>query len=136
MKTTKQPPPLSRRERQIMDVIYRRGRATAADVQQALPDAPGYSAIRALLRILEEKGHLRHETDEQKYVYLPAVSRDQAKRGALRHILDTFFEGSVEQAFAAMLDSSAKRVAPEELERLSQLIEEAKRKEVRGKGDR
>lgn len=122
------PPPLSRRERQIMDVIYQRNRATASDVHEALPDAPSYSAIRALLRILEEKGHLRHELDGQKYVYLPSVARDQAKRGALRHLLDTFFDGSVEQAVAAMLDSSSRKLQPAELERLSRLIDEAKNK--------
>ncbi|MBI4910197.1 MAG: BlaI/MecI/CopY family transcriptional regulator [Acidobacteria bacterium] len=124
----KQLPPLSRRERQIMDVIYQRGRATAADVQDSLPDAPGYSAIRALLRILEEKGHLHHEMDGQKYVFLPATPREQAKRGAMRHLLETFFDGSVEQAVAAMLDSSSKKLKPEELERLSRMIDQARDK--------
>lgn len=129
-------PPLSRRERQIMDVIYQRGRATAWEVQEAVPAAPGYSAIRALLRILETKGHLRHETEQQKYVFIPAVPPDQAKKGALRHLLDTFFEGSVEQAMAAMLDSSATKLKPGELERLGRLIDEAKRKGEEGKGKR
>ncbi len=93
-----------------------------------MPDAPGYSAIRALLRILEEKGHLRHEQDGQKYVFLAATPREQAKRGALRHLLDTFFEGSVEQAVAAMLDSSSKQLKPEELDRLSRMIDQARNK--------
>src|SRR5215203_5675283 len=91
---------LSRRERQIVDILYARGRATAADVQAALPDPPSYSAVRAMLRILEEKGHVRHEQDGPRYVYLPTVAPDRAKKTAIRHVLRTFFEGSAEQAMA------------------------------------
>ena len=121
-------PALSRRERQIMDVLYRRGRATAAEVQQALqPDAPGYSAVRAHLRVLEEKGHVRHEAEGQRYIFSPVVSRERARRSALRHVLDTFFEGSVEQVVTALLDESAKRLSPQQLEHISTLIEQARR---------
>src|SRR5207237_8701102 len=92
---------VSRRERQILDILYQRGRATAAEVLAALPEPPSYSAVRALLRILEEKGHVRHEQDGPRYIYLPTVARDNAQRSALRHILQTFFDGSAEQAIPA-----------------------------------
>src|SRR3712207_242967 len=95
---------LSRRERQIMDVVYRLERATASEVLERLPDPPSYSAVRTLLRILEEKGHLRHEQDGPRYVYLPTVPRDSAKESALRHVLRTFFDNSAEAAVAALLD--------------------------------
>ena len=107
---------LSRRERQIMDILYRRGRATASEIHQALPDAPTYSAVRAKLRVLEEKGHVRHEAVALHYVYLPTVTRETARRSALDHVISTFFEGSVEQAVAAMLDLSAARLTPEDSE--------------------
>jgi predicted transcriptional regulator len=119
---------LSRRERQIMDVLYRRGHATAAEVHQDLPNRPGYSAVRAMLRTLEEKGHLRHETQGPRYIYRPTVSVERAKRSALRHLLETFFEGSAEQAVAALVEGSAAKLSQHELDRLSRLIEEAKRK--------
>jgi predicted transcriptional regulator len=119
---------VSRRERQILDVLYARGRATAAEIQAALPDAPSYSAVRALLRILEEKGHIQHEQDGPRYVYLPTVGRERAKRSALGHLLKTFFDGSAEQAIAALLDSSASRLSDAELERLASLIAEARRR--------
>jgi predicted transcriptional regulator len=119
---------LSRRERQIMDALYRRGHATAAEVHQDLPNRPSYSAVRAMLRTLEEKGHLRHEAEGPRYVYRPTVSVERAKRSALRHLLDTFFEGSAEQAVAALLEGSAATLNPQELDRLSRLIEDAKRK--------
>ena len=122
------PAALSRRERQIMDVLYRLGRATAAEIQAALPDPPSYSAVRAKLRVLEDKGQIRHKEENLRYVYLPAVARSSARRSALRHLLDTFFDHSVEQAVAALLDGSAVPVSPEQLDRLSRLIEEAKRK--------
>jgi predicted transcriptional regulator len=118
---------LSRRERQIMDILYRRGRATAAEVREALPDPPGYSAVRALLRILEDKGHARHEEVGPKYVYRPAVARDKATRSALRHLVDTFFNGSPEKAVAALLDASAAELSPAELERLAGLIDKARK---------
>jgi len=118
---------LSRRERQIMDTIYRKEKATAAEVMDSLPDAPSYSAVRALLRILEEKGHLKHEKVGPRYVYLPTVSLDRAKKTAMRHVLSTFFEGSVSQAVAALLDIQPRDLNEEELNRLESIISEAKR---------
>ncbi len=116
---------LSRRERQILDVLYARGSATAADVLGALPDPPSYSAVRALLRILESKGHARHEQEGTRYVYLPVVPRDSARQSALTRIVKTFFEGSAAQAAAALLDSST--LSDDELAHLSSLIERARR---------
>jgi len=121
---------LSRRERQILDILYQRGQATAADVQNALPEPPSYSAVRALLRILEEKGHVRHQQDGPRYVYVPTVARENAKRSALRHVLRTFFDGSAEQAISALLDDSAANLSPAELDRLARLIEDARRSGV------
>ena len=118
---------LSRRERQIVDILYTQGRATAAEVQSALPDPPSYSAVRAMLRILEEKGHIRHEQDGPRYVYLPTVGRDRAKKTALRHVLQTFFNGSAEQALSALLDESDTRLSDRELDRLAELIDRARR---------
>jgi predicted transcriptional regulator len=125
---TKQPHlDLSRRERQIVDILYSQGRATAAEVQAALPDPPSYSAVRAMLRILEEKGHVRHEQDGPRYIYLPTVARDNAKRSALRHMLQTFFDGSAEQAISALLDDSSTRLSDRELDRLARMIDQARR---------
>jgi BlaI family transcriptional regulator, penicillinase repressor len=118
---------LSRRERQIMDVLYRQGKATAADVREGMPDPPSYSAVRAMLRILEEKGHVRHEQDGPRYLYLPTVGRERAKRSALRHLVNTFFEGSAEQVVAALLDVSAPELSDAELARLSAMIEKARK---------
>jgi predicted transcriptional regulator len=118
---------LSRRERQIIDILYTQGRGTAADVQAALPDPPSYSAVRAMLRILEEKGHVRHEQDGPRYVYLPTVARDNAKRSALRHVLRTFFDGSAEQAISALLDESSTKMSDAELDRLARMIDHARR---------
>jgi predicted transcriptional regulator len=118
---------LSRRERQIMDFLYQRGRATAAEVQANLPDPPSYSAVRAMLRVLEEKGHARHEEDGPRYVYLPRVTRDRAKRSALRHVVRTFFGGSPEQMVAALLDDRSTQLSEEELGRLARLIERARK---------
>jgi predicted transcriptional regulator len=118
---------LSRRERQIIDILYTRGRATAAEVQATLPDPPSSSAVRAMLRILEEKGHIRHEQDGPRYVYLPTVARDSAKRSAMRHMLRTFFNGSAEQAISALLDDSTAKLSDAELDRLARLIEQARR---------
>jgi BlaI family penicillinase repressor len=118
---------LSRRERQIIDILYAHGRATAAEVQSALPDPPSYSAVRAMLRILEDKGHVRHEQDGPRYVYVPTVGRDNAKRSALHHMLQTFFDGSAEQAISALLDDSSAKLSEAELDRLSRLIARAKR---------
>src|SRR5215831_16811092 len=118
---------LSRRERQIMDVLYRRESATAAEVMENLPDAPGYSAVRALLRILEQKGHIRHEERAGKYVFMPTMRRDQAKRSALRHLVQTFFGGSAEDAVAALLDPRSSKLSELELDRLQQLIDKARK---------
>jgi predicted transcriptional regulator len=121
------PPDLSRRERQILDVLYKTGRATAADVQTAIPDAPSYSAVRTLLRILEDKGHIRHEQDGSRYVYLPVVARDAAKRSAMRHLLNTFFEGSTTQAIAALLDEDSSRLSNADWDRLAAAIKRARK---------
>jgi len=118
---------LSRRERQIMDVLYRRESATAAEVMENLPDAPGYSAVRALLRILEQKGHIRHEERAGKYVFMPTMRRDQAKRSALRHLVQTFFDGSAEDAVAALLDTKSSKLTEQELDRLQTLIDKARK---------
>lgn len=117
--------PLSRRERQILDILYARGSATAAEVRDALPDPPSYSAVRALLRILEDKGHARHEAQGTRYVYLPSVPRESARNSALTRIVQTFFDGSAAQAAAALVDSGS--LSNEELSRLSALIERAKK---------
>lgn len=117
---------LSRRERQIMDVLYSRNRAGAAEVREQLPDPPSYSAVRALLRVLEEKGHVRHEMDGQRYVYLPVIARSQVRKSALRHLVDTFFEGSAEEAVATLLDLTKADLTEEELQRLSRLIAQAR----------
>jgi len=119
---------LSRRERQIVDALFKLGRASAADVRTEIPDAPSYSAVRALLRILEEKGHIRHEQDGPRYVYMPTVARESAKRSALRHLVQTFFEGSATQAISALLDSSPSKLSDAELERLSRMLEEARKR--------
>jgi len=118
---------LSRRERQIMDIIYQRGRATAAEVMENLPDPPSYSAVRALLKVLEVKGHVRHQQDGPRYVFFPTVSRDRARQSALKQVVGTFFEDSTEQAVATLLDMSAKEMSDVELERLAELIEQAKK---------
>ena len=118
---------LSRRERQIMDILYQRGKASAADVREAMEDAPSYSAVRAMLRVLEEKGHVRHVEEGLKYVYVPTVAREKAKRSAVQHVMDTFFNGSPEQIVAALLDVSAARLTGAELDRMAALIEQAKR---------
>jgi BlaI family penicillinase repressor len=118
---------LSRREREIMDILYQRGKASAGDVLAAMDDAPSYSAVRAMLRILEEKGHVTHETVDQKYVYAPKVPRAKATQSAVKHLLDTFFGGSPEQAMAALLDVSSRKLTREELDRMGRMIDEARR---------
>ena len=118
---------LSRRERQIMDVLYQRGKASASEVRAAMPVPPGYSAVRAILRILEEKGHVKHENDRLKYVYTPVVNPDKAKRSAVKHLLDTLFRDAPEQLVAALLDVSSKRLTRKELDRMAVMIEKAKR---------
>ena len=119
-------PGLSRRERQIMDVLYQRGKASAGDVREGITDAPSYSAVRAMLRVLEEKGHIAHSMDGVKYVYSPTVRRDKAKRSALKHLLDTFFNDSPEQVVAALLDVSSTRLTRPELDRMAEIIEKAR----------
>jgi BlaI family transcriptional regulator, penicillinase repressor len=121
------PDGLSRRERQIMDILYQRGKASATDVREAMPDAPSYSAVRAMMRVLEEKGHVKHQAEGLKYVYVPVVTRDKAKRSAVKHLLDTFFSDSPEQVVAALLDVSSTRLTQDELDRMAQLIERAKK---------
>jgi BlaI family transcriptional regulator, penicillinase repressor len=116
----------SRRERQIMDVLHARARATAAEVQAALPDAPSYSAIRALLRILEAKGHVKHREEAGRYVYLPCASRESASRSALQRVVATFFQGSVKDAMAALLESGDAKLSAAEADQLQTLIQKAK----------
>ena len=119
---------LTRRERQIMDSLYRRGRATAADVMADLTGEPSYSTVRTQLRVLEEKGHVRHEEEGLKYVYLPAVPRHAARKSALRHLIDTFFEGSTEKAVTALLGGESSKLSEEELDRIADLIGRARSK--------
>jgi len=118
---------LTRRERQIMDVLYRRGRATAAEVMADLPGEPNYSTVRTQLRVLEDKGHVRHEEEGLRYVYAPAVPRHAARRSALKHLVETFFDGSAEQVVAAVLGGEATRLSDEDLERIGELIEKARK---------
>ena len=117
---------LSRRERQIMDVIFARGEATAADVAAALPDPPSYSAVRAMLRILEDKGVLRHREDGPRYVFMPTESRERASRSALQRVVQTFFDGSLASAVAALVDAKDGALPPDELARLEAIIKKAK----------
>ena len=118
---------LTRRERQIMDILFRRGRATAAEVMAELPGDPSYSTVRTQLRVLEEKGHVRHEEDGQRYVYLPAVPRRAARKSALKHLVETFFDGSAEKTVAALLGGEGARLSDEELQRISALIDKARK---------
>ncbi len=118
---------LSRRERQIMDILYQHGKATANEVLDSLPDPPSYSAVRALLRVMENKGLLEHEEDGPRYVYKPTVSQSSARRSALSHVLQTFFDGSTEAAVAALIDLSRDRLSEDELDRLTKLVNKAKK---------
>jgi BlaI family penicillinase repressor len=124
---------LSRRERQIMDILFREGQATALEVQAAMADPPSYSAVRAMLRILEDKGHARHEQDGPRYVYKPVIARERAKRSAMTHLLHTFFDGSHEQAVAALLDEASTSLSDTELDRLAQVIDRHRSKEGKGR---
>ncbi len=117
---------LSRRERQIMDIVFRLGRATAAEVMAALPSDTTSSTVRTQLRVLEQKGHLRHEMDGLRFVYFPVVARQTARRSALRHVVDTFFDGSPEKAVAALLGGEAARLSEDELDRIAALIAKAR----------
>jgi BlaI family penicillinase repressor len=118
---------LSRRERQILDILYQRGKASASEVLDAMDDAPSNSAVRTLLRVLEEKGHVKRKAEGLKYFYTPAIARDKAKRTAVRHLLDTYFNGSPEQIVAALLDVSSTQLTRQELDRMTEMIEKAKR---------
>jgi predicted transcriptional regulator len=118
---------LSRRERQIMDIIYKRAQATAMEVMENLPDPPGYSAVRAMLRLLEEKGYLKHQQDGLRYVYRPIVSREKARQSALKQMLRTFFDDSTEDAVATLLGISKSKLSKADLDRLSKLIDEARK---------
>jgi len=120
--------PLSRRERQIMEIIFRKGQATAVQVHAALADPPSKTAVRTLLRILEEKGHVKHRQEGLAFIYFPSRGRAQEARSAFRRVLDTFFEGSLEKAVASHLGESAAGLAPEELDRLADLIRQARKK--------
>lgn len=118
---------LSKRERQIMDYLYQAGRATAAEVLEALPDPPGYSAVRATLRILEQKGHVRHEEDGRAYVFIPVIRKDAARKRALAHLVRTFFDNSAEQAVAALVDLAGPKASAAELDRIAKIIDNAKK---------
>jgi BlaI family penicillinase repressor len=118
---------LSRRERQIMDLLYERGKASVGEVMDGIPDPPGYSAVRATLRTLEHKGRVSHEEDGRAYVYRPTLRRDAARKSALTHVLKTFFDNSAEQAVAALLELKGPRLSEAELERVSRMVENAKK---------
>src|SRR3981189_2137599 len=118
---------LSRRERQIMDILYRRGKATAGEVMDELHGNPSYSTVRTQLRVLEEKGHVRHEEEGLRYVYAPATARRAARKSALRHLVDTFFDGSAEQTVAALLGGESARLSEEELDRIAKLVTKARK---------
>jgi len=118
---------LSKRERQIMDVLFRRGRATAAEVMADLPSEAGNSTVRTQLRVLERKGHVRHEQDGLRFVYMPVVARRAARKSALRHVIDTFFDGSPEKAVAALLGGEAAKLSDEQFERIADMIAAARK---------
>ena len=118
---------LTRRERQIMDILFRLGRATAAEVMDALPGNSSYSTVRTQLRVLEEKGHVRHEDDGVRFVYLPALARHTARKSALRHVVETFFEGSAEKAVAALLGGEGARLTDEQIDRIAAMIAKARK---------
>ncbi|MEI6197381.1 MAG: BlaI/MecI/CopY family transcriptional regulator [Verrucomicrobiota bacterium] len=118
---------LSRRERQIMDVLHEKEAAAAAEIRAALPDPPSYSSVRALLRILEDKGHIKHRQDGPRYVYLPSISRETASKSALKRLIATFFQGSATQAMAALLEAHDTQLSDAELNQLQQLIKQAKK---------
>src|SRR5580692_1789804 len=126
---TRKPKPnaLSRRERQIMDILYKLERASVGQVLAKLADKPSYSTVRAQLRVLEEKGHVRHEEHGLRYVYAPAVPRDVARRSALRHLVETFFAGSTENVVAALLGGEIARITPEEFDRRARLISKSRK---------
>ncbi|MFM8535834.1 MAG: BlaI/MecI/CopY family transcriptional regulator [Acidimicrobiia bacterium] len=122
---------LSRRERQIMDILYELGRATAAEVMKALPGEPSDSTVRTQLRVLEAKGHVRHEADGPKYVYLPVVSRRVVRKSALKHVMNTFFDGSAEKVVAALLGPDGNKLSEDELDRIAELVAKARAEETK-----
>jgi predicted transcriptional regulator len=122
---------LTRRERQIMDVLFRRGRATAAEVMDELTGEPSYSTVRTQLRVLEDKGHVRHEEDGVRFIYMPAVARHAARKSALRHLVETFFDGSSEKAVAALLGGEGSKLSDEQLDRIAELIARARKEGTR-----
>ena len=127
----KRPPALlTKRERQIMDVLYRLGRATAAEIMDGVHDGPGNSTVRTQLRVLERKGHVRHEEEGLRYVYMPTVPRHSARRSALKHLVETFFDGSTTKAVAALLGGEASRISDEELARIEELVKNARIEEL------
>jgi BlaI family penicillinase repressor len=118
---------MSRRERQIMEILYRRGQASVSEVRAAMNDAPSYSAVRAMLRVLKDKGHVKHQAEGLKYMYRPVVNREKAKRSALKSLVDTFFNDRPDEVVAALLDVSSRRLTAEELDRMAAMINEARR---------
>lgn len=118
---------LSRRERQIMEILYQRGKASASDIRDAMEGAPSYSAVRSVLRVLETKGHVKHQAEDLKYVYVPTVNRDKLKRSAVKHLLETFYSDAPQQIVAALLDVSSRRLTRDELDQMAKMIEKAKR---------
>ena len=122
---------LARRERLIMDILFRRGRATAAEVMEDLPGEPSSSTVRTQLRVLEDKGHVRHEQDGIRFVYMPAVARRAARKSALRHLVETFFDGSPEQAVAALLGGEGSKLSHDQLDRIADMIEKARKEGAR-----
>jgi predicted transcriptional regulator len=121
---------LSRRERQIMDILFRRGRATAAEVMEELPGTSSYSTVRTQLRVLEEKGHVRHDEDGPRYVYLPVVARRAARKSALKHVVETFFDGSAEKVVEALLGGEATKLTDEDLARIAALVAKARKEDA------
>jgi predicted transcriptional regulator len=120
---------LSRREREIMDVLYAQGRASVSDVMERLPEAPGYSAVRSMLNILEDKGHVRHEKDGVRYVYVPTLNREKAKRAEIRRLIRTFFNGSLAEAVAGLLDEASLKLSKDDLNRLEEMLRKARKGE-------
>ena len=129
--TATSPTSLTRRERQIMDILYRRGRATAAEVMEDLSGDPSYSTVRTQLRVLESKGHVRHDEDGHRFVYMPAVPRGTARKSALRHLVETFFDGSTEKVVDALLGGDGGRLSEGEIERIAKMVIKAKKEGTR-----
>jgi predicted transcriptional regulator len=129
--TSHSEPSLSRREREIMDILYALGRATGQEVQERLPDQPSYSTVRTILRILERKGHVRHVEEGQRYIYRPAVAREAAKKSAIHRLIATFFDGSAKAAAAALLDPASSQLSDTDLKELEDMIRGARKEKSR-----